>query len=212
MMQKNSKPLKSIIIFSLDDSSSKESAHAVHAMVEQWRQSPALQGLISDILFVKNDAVLVDASKWMAALYKLLPNIHQTNARVMLLNDSFLLTRNVPELWEDSCGGVCGLVWTATADDPTRHIQSYIRSLSSCEVDSYIRFYEESKGSVRNVNELIQLFEINLGWAGSVSAIYDYAGAHPDNDEAQKVLIPHRYPAIKLKKILHHRRPMAIGG
>lgn len=188
-------PLTSIIIFSLDGSE-----EGVHHMVDKWRQG-SVKGMIDDVIFVKNDAILVDTSKWMAAIYKILPDIQRTNARVMLMNDSFLLVRNVPELFDDKCGGVCGLVWTDTDSDPTRHIQSYIRSLSACEVDRFIEFYEQTKSSVHNVNELIQQFEINLGWArGTVSAVYKYAGAHPDTDKAQKVLIPHGYPAIKLKK------------
>lgn len=52
------------------------------------------------------------------------------------------------------------------------------------------------KDKVHNVNELIVLFEINLDWAKSggrgrsgedVSAMFEYAGAHPDEDDAQKV-------------------------
>jgi hypothetical protein len=186
-------------------------------MVDVWRNG-TVAGFITDVMYVPNDAVLVDASKWMRALYDILPEIRRTNARVMLMNDSFLLTRDTPELWDDACGEVCGLVWTADELDPARHIQSYMRTLSSCAVERYMLFYERSKGRVHNVNELIVLFEINLDWArrgkglrlgggrkddgsdADVSAIYDYAGAHPDADKAQKVLMSQGYPAIKLKK------------
>jgi hypothetical protein len=234
--------LESILIFSLDENFTNE----IHTMVNEWRHHiqqtiPAVASTITNIIYVPNDAILVDASKWMTALYDLLPKIRSSssNARVMLMNDSFLLTRNTPELWDNNeCGEVCGLAWTAPISDPTRHIQSYIRTLSSCAVERYMNFYERSKDSVHNVNELIVLFEINLDWArrrrrrrrrrwrgggggglkmqqssiggkGSnsgrdreedVSAIYEYAGAHPDTDMAQKILLPLGYPAIKLKK------------
>jgi len=200
------KPLKSITIFSLDGTQEE----GVHGMVDEWRQG-SVGGMVDDVMFVENDAVLVDASKWMAALYKILPDIERTNARVMLMNDSFLLHRNVPELLDDKCGGVCGLAWTAPPNDPERHIQSYLRSVSACEAHNYMAFYEKSRGSVHNVNELIQLFEMNLDWTssttGSVSAEYEYAGAHPDADEAQRALISRGYPAIKLKKFFETSDP-----
>ena len=40
----------------------------------------------------------------------------------------------------------------------------------------------------------------SIGRDRDVSAIYEFAGAHPDTDTAQKVLLPLGYPAIKLKK------------
>jgi hypothetical protein len=239
----NLPPLEAILIFSIQDG---DSANKIHTMVDEWRNhintssnpsttvATATTAMITKVMYVPNDAILVDASKWMTALYDLLPQIRRTNARVMLMNDSFLLTRNTPELWKDECGDVCGLAWTAPITDPSRHIQSYIRTLSSCAVERYMDFYKRSKDNVHNVNELIVLFEINLDWArrggggglrtlaigGSssssssssnnnnnnrgrdrdVSAIYDYAGAHPDTDAAQKALLPLGYPAIKLKK------------
>ena len=189
------KPFKAVIIFSLDDGVSPEESDALH-MVGNWQHhmDPAISTSIRKVMFVPNDAVLVDSSKWMVALEELLPEIRRTNARVMLVNDSFVLTRGVPELWDDQCGDVCGLAWTAPKSDPTRHIQSYIRSLSSLAVERYMKFFEESKENVYSVNELIQLFEINLDWVkedgfdGSVSAMYEYAaGAHSDSDQAQKV-------------------------
>ena len=61
-------------------------------------------------------------------------------------------------------------------------------------------FYEENKGRFRDVNDLIQHFEIKLGWAENVSALFDYVGSHPDSEDAQKLLLPRAYPAIKLKK------------
>ena len=234
--QSQSQLLESILIFSLDENFTNE----IHTMVNEWRHHiqqtiPTVASTITNIRYVPNDAILVDASKWMVALYDLLPQIRRSssNARDMLMNDSFLLTRNTPELWDNNeCGEVCGLAWTAPISDPTRHIQSYIRTLSSCAVERYMNFYERSKDSVHNVNELIILFEINLDWARrrrrrwrggglrmqhssiggkggdsdsrdreeDVSAIYEYAGAHPDTDMAQKVLLPLGYPAIKLKK------------
>jgi hypothetical protein len=213
------KPFKCILIFSLEGDKNS----AISDMVDVWRNgtvstNAATAGMITNVLYVPNDAVLVDASKWMRALYDILPEIRRTDARVMLINDSFLLTRGTPELWDGACGDVCGLVWTADESNPSRHIQSYMRTLSSCAVERYMAFYEQSKGRVHNVNELIVLFEINLDWArrgkglrlgggskGSrmdtdVSAIYDYAGAHPDEEKAQKVLMSQGYPAIKLKK------------
>jgi len=73
---------------------------------------------------------------------------------------------------------------------------------SACEAESYVRFYEWSKGRVHNVHELIQSFEVNLSWAegGTVSAMYEDTGEHPDNDRAQRALLSQGYPAIKLKK------------
>ena len=76
-----------------------------------------------------------------------------------------------------------------------------------------MNFYYKVRDGVHNVNELIVLFEINLDWArtrrkssssssskglrgdvneeeeddDSVSAMYEYVGAHPDEDYAQKV-------------------------
>lgn len=187
---------------------------AVREMVDGWRSrlDPAVLKIVEGIRYVPNDAVMVDASKWVGALYDLLPRIRRENSRVMLMNDSFLLTRDVPEMWDDgACGGkeVCGLAWTAPEADPSRHIQSYTRTLSSCAVERYIEYYEETKGSVQNVHELIGLLEINLDWAregrgdgdgDAVSAMYDYAAAHPDADKAQRTLISKGYPAIKLKK------------
>ncbi len=61
--------------------------------------------------------------------------------------------------------------------------------LSSCEIFNYVRFYEERKDRIWNVNELIELFEMNLGWAneGAVLSIYEYAERHPNQEAAQKV-------------------------
>jgi hypothetical protein len=195
------KPIKSIIIFSHDGSES-----SIQQMLQQWQQGPA-SGLVDEIKLVPNDAVNVDVSKWISALKSNLHSIWKDNSRVMLLNDSFLLVRNTPELWNDACGGVCGLVWTASRKDTTRHIQSYIRTLSSCEVDNYIEFYELNQHS-QNVQELIQKFEVNLDWVhGNVGALFHYAGGHPDADTAQKVLLTHGYPAIKLKKFFETNDP-----
>lgn len=187
--REHAKPLKCVVVFSTDagDGFSSGEEGILRDMVEQWRRGPAIDGMVDEVLFVPNDAVLVDASKWMTALYRLLPELERTNARVMLLNDSFLLTRPVPALWDDACGGVCGLVWTADPSDKTRHIQSYLRSLSMCEVFRYIRFYEENKLTFHDVNDIIQHFEIVLSWAESASALFDYVGAHPDSEAAQRV-------------------------
>jgi len=50
-------PLTSIIIFSLDGSE-----EGVHHMVDKWRQG-SVKGMIDDVIFVKNDVILVDTSK-----------------------------------------------------------------------------------------------------------------------------------------------------
>ena len=186
-------PLKAILLFSIDTQSTQSD---VQTMINNWRQqmpNPHLAyNIISQIIYVPNDPTMVDSSKWIVAIEQLLPEIIESNARVMLINDSFVLTRNVPELWSNDCGDVCGLVWTASKDDASRHFQSYIRTLSSCGVEQYRNFYYSKKSNIRNVHELIVEFELNLDWAGGeggggVSAIYEYAGAHPDDEEAQKV-------------------------
>ena len=165
---------------------------------------------VYDDVLEEHNAILVDASKWMYALTttNLLSDIQTTttnnneDVKVMLLNDSFILTRSPNELWNVNCGEVCGLAWSSTSDDPSRHIQSYIRTLTPCAIERYMNFYYETQNKVNNVHELIVLFEINLDWAkrrgrgigsskegreGDVSAIYDYVGSHPDEDDAQKV-------------------------
>ena len=218
-----------VLIFSMDE----EDGDDIRSMVDDWRNStiassPALSGMMGGVVYVPNDPVLVDASKWMRALRGILPRIRRADSRVMLMNDSFLLTRDVPEMWDETggCGGeVCGLAWTGDGGDPGRHVQSYLRTLSSCAVERYMAFYERNGKRVRNVNELITLFEVNLDWArrggggglrlgggggeggggdgdgdADVSAMYDYAGAHPDDDGAQRALLSRGYPAIKLKK------------
>jgi hypothetical protein len=186
-------PLKAILLFSIDTQSTQSD---VQTMINTWRQqmpnAHLAYNIISQIIYVPNDPTMVDASKWIVAIEQFLPEIQSTNARVMLINDSFVLTRNVPELWSDDCGDVCGLVWTASKDDASRHIQSYIRTLSSCAMERYRNFYYQKKSNIRNVHELIVEFELNLDWAGgerggAVSAIYEYAGAHPDDEAAQKV-------------------------
>ncbi|KAL7536158.1 hypothetical protein ACHAWF_005384 [Thalassiosira exigua] len=242
-------PIRATLVFSVDHNSFA-SNDAARGAIDEWRSrlAPSVAAMIDngDVLFVPNDSVMVDASKWVAALQenggRLIEEVHGENSRVMLINDSFVLWRPVPELWGDGGGGggasaagaspswsssstpcspssdVCGLAWTAPLTDPTRHVQSYVRTLSPCAVDKYVAFYEEKRGEVSNVNELIVLFEINLewtrrrrgGWWGGggdaagggneVAALYEYAGAHPDADLAQKILIPWGYPAIKLKK------------
>ena len=189
------KPLKAVLLFSIDTQSTQSD---VQTMINNWRQqmpnAHLAYSIISQIIFVPNDSTMVDASKWIVAIERLLPEIQSTNARVMLINDSFVLTRNVPELWHDDCGDVCGLVWTASESDESRHIQSYIRTLSSCAVERYRNFYYQKKSGIRNVHELIVEFELNLSWVGGgkgggVSAIYEYAGAHPDDEAAQKVSV-----------------------
>lgn len=185
------KSFKVVLLFSIDTKSSQSD---VKAMINEWRQqipnTHLAYDIISDIIFVPNDPTMVDASKWIVAIEQLLPEIQYTNARVMLINDSFVLTRNVPELWSDDCGDVCGLVWTAPEDDESKHIQSYIRTLSSCAVERYRNFYYQKKNDIRNVHELIVEFELNLSWVGgAISAIYDYAGGHPDDEEAQMVSV-----------------------
>jgi len=200
---------KSILIFSLDESYKSE----IQTMVTQWKSKLHSTIIPTSILYVRNDAILVDASKWMYALTTL-PNLlsdiqsstnnSDNDVRIMLLNDSFILTRPPTELCNINCGQVCGLAWSSTPNDPSRHIQSYIRTLTPCAIERYMNFYYETQDKVHNVHELIVLFEINLDWAkrrgrrgiGSsgeegrerdVSAIYDYVGSHPDEDDAQKV-------------------------
>jgi hypothetical protein len=251
------KKMECILIFSIDEKYNT----TIHSMVQNWQMSISSlsnnvisQSMNIAVLYVPNDNIMVDASKWMMALYSLLPTIllqlqqqqqQYSSTRIMLINDSFLLTRPTPELWNNNiCGSVCGLVWTGPNDgsDHTRHIQSYIRSLDTCAVLRYMDFYERNKKMVHNVNELIVLFEINLDWAtqheqqqqsvdgsnswwssnsllrgsssriGSggnrkeednnrdVTALYEYAGGHPDDEHVQHVLLTNNYPAIKLKK------------
>ena len=202
---------KSILIFSLDEQYKSE----IQTMVTQWKAQLHSTIIPQSILYVRNDAILVDASKWMYALTSpstnLLSDIQSStnnkneDVKVMLLNDSFILTRSPTELWNINCGQVCGLAWSSTSSDPSNHIQSYIRTLTPCAIERYMNFYYETQDKVHNVHELIVLFEINLDWAkrrgrrgsssGSkeeererdVSAIYDYVGSHPDEDDAQKV-------------------------
>ena len=200
------KPLKAVLLFSIDTQSTQSD---VQTMIKNWRQqmpnSHLAYNIITQIMFVPNDSTMVDASKWIVAIERLLPEIQSTNARVMLINDSFVLTRNVPELWHDDCGDVCGLVWTASENDESRHIQSYIRTLSSCAVERYRNFYYQKKGDIRNVHELILEFELNLSWVdggrnGGVSAIYEYAGAHPDDEVAQKVSVQYMTTVFKRER------------
>jgi hypothetical protein len=195
-------PLKAILLFSIDTQSTQSE---IQTMINTWRNQISQNNdkhnvatnIISQIIYVPNDTTMVDASKWIVAIDQLLPEIQSSNSRVMLINDSFVLTRPVPELWNDSiCGEVCGLVWTASKDDPRRHIQSYVRTLSSCAVERYRRFYRDSSRNVHNVHELIEKFEMNLDWvdgggggSGGVKALYEFVGAHPDADEAQKVRV-----------------------
>jgi hypothetical protein len=197
-------PLKAILLFSIDTQSTQSE---IQTMINTWRNQISQNNdkhnvatnIISQIIYVPNDTTMVDASKWIVAIDQLLPEIQSSNSRVMLINDSFVLTRPVPELWDNSiCGEVCGLVWTASKDDPRRHIQSYVRTLSSCAVERYRRFYRDSSRNVHNVHELIEKFEMNLDWVdgggggvGSegVKALFEFVGAHPDADEAQKVRV-----------------------
>jgi hypothetical protein len=263
----STKKMECILIFSIDETYNT----TIHAMVQTWKNSilsssSSSNNIISQnmnitILYVPNDNIMVDASKWMMALYSLLPTLllqlqlqqqdYYSSTRIMLINDSFLLTRPIPELWNNNiCGSVCGLVWTGpnNGSDHTRHIQSYIRTLDICAIIKYMNFYERNKLLVHNVNELIVLFEINLDWAhddqqqqqqqsvdgsnswwssnsllrGSssssnriggdnrkeednnnnrdVTALYEFAGGHPDDEHVQHVLLTKNYPAIKLKK------------
>ena len=197
--QPSKSPLKAILLFSIDTQSTQSD---IQTMINTWRNQISenndkhniATNIISQIIYVPNDTTMVDASKWIVAIDQLSPEIQSSNTRVMLINDSFVLTRPVPELWNSSiCGEVCGLVWTASANDPTRHIQSYVRTLSSCAVERYRVFYRDSSRNVHNVHELIEKFEMNLDWVdgGSssegVKALYEFVGAHPDADEAQKV-------------------------
>jgi hypothetical protein len=199
--QPSKSPLKAILLFSIDTQSTQSE---IQTMINTWRNQISQNNdkhnvatnIISQITFVPNDTTMVDASKWIVAIDQLLPEIQSSNSRVMLINDSFVLTRPVPELWNNSiCGEVCGLVWTASKDDPRRHIQSYVRTLSSCAVERYRSFYRDSSRNVHNVHELIEKFEMNLDWVdgngGSegVKALYEFVGAHPDADEAQKVRV-----------------------
>ena len=202
---------QNILIFSLDSNHENEIQSMVHKWYDQLHPSisSTLQQQSNNnngIVYVSNDAVLVDTYKWIKGLettnishdtMRRSGSINAANVRIMLLNDSFLLTKPTPQLFNNYCGDVCGLAWTAPPTDTTsRHIQSYIRSYSYCGLMKYINFYYEMKDKVHNVNELIVLFEINLDWAKSggrgrsgedVSAMFEYAGAHPDEDDAQKV-------------------------
>ena len=208
--QQPQQTFQNILIFSLDSNYENE----IQSMVNRWYDQlhPSISSTLqqqsnnNSIVYVSNDAVLVDTYKWIKGL-ETTNILHETmhrsgsinaaNVRIMLLNDSFLLTKPTPHLFNNYCGDVCGLAWTAPPTDTTsRHIQSYIRSYSYCGLMKYINFYYEMKDKVHNVNELIVLFEINLDWAKSggrgsdgedVSAMFEYVGAHPDEDDAQKV-------------------------
>lgn len=186
----NEPPLKSIVIFSHDGNPSTLST------IQQWKTQQHAH--VDEIKLVPNDAINVDVSKWMTVL----KDTH--NSKVMLLNDSFLLLRSIPELWQ--CNGVCGLAWTASASDPTRHFQSYIRVLTACEVSNYQAFYHRHSHA-NNVQELIQSLEVNLSWASNANALYEYEGGHPDEDAMQRRLLPMGYPALKLKKFFETKDP-----
>eukprot|EP00956_Cyclotella_meneghiniana_P011443 scaffold16056_cov86-Cyclotella_meneghiniana.AAC.2 len=183
-------PLKSIVIFSHDgDDSTLDSIY-------QWKLQH--QDIVDEVKLVPNDAINVDVSKWKSVLE------YTQNSEVMLINDSFLLLRPIPELWE--CTGVCGLGWTGPRGDVTRHFQSYLRVLTACEVINYRRFYNRNSHS-KNVQELIQTLEVNLSWASNVQAMYEYDGGHPDADGVQHRLLKSGYPAIKLKKFFETNDP-----
>lgn len=176
-------PLKSIVIFSHDGDKSTLDT------IKHWKEQHG--AFVDEVKLVPNDAINVDVSKWMSVLDT------TQNSDVMLINDSFLLLRPIPELWE--CNGVCGLGWTAPKGDGSRHFQSYLRVLTTCEVDRYKSFYKLNSHS-KNVQELIQRLEVNLSWARNAQALYEYEGGHPDEDAVQKLLLHKGYPAIKLKK------------
>lgn len=186
-------PLKSIVIFSHDGDASTLS------YIKQWKLQN--QNLVDEVKLVPNDAINVDVSKWMAVLETI------QNSSVMLLNDSFLLLRPIPELWD--CNGVCGLAWTAPKGDAARHFQSYLRVLTPCEVGNYMYFYQRHS-HLRNVQELIQTLEVNLSWASEVKALYEYSGGHPDEDGVQRQLLKIGYPAIKLKKFFETNDPWLL--
>ena len=183
-------PLKSVVIFSHDGDDS------TLATIKQWKLQQ--RHVVDEVKLVPNDAVNVDVSKWMAVLDS------TQNSEVMLINDSFVLLRPIPELWQ--CVGVCGLGWTAPTGDPSRHFQSYLRVLTSCEVDNYKYFYQRHSNS-KNVQELIQTLEVNLSWASNTKALYEFAGGHPDEDAVQKQLLSKGYPALKLKKFFETNDP-----
>lgn len=175
----------------------------IRDIVERWRRGVA-KGIVSDVLYVENDPVQVDLSKWIMPLRELEPALRSgTLKRVILMNDSFLLLRPVPELFlNNTRSDVLGLAWTSKVG-PHRHIQSYLRSLSGEGALALMAHYDKISGSVKSVNDFIQKFEINLDWSpGPVVAMFEAAegDGHPDDDSAQRELISQGYPAIKLKK------------
>ena len=175
-------PLKSIVIFSHDGDESTLDA------INQWKLQH--RDVVDEVKLVPNDAINVDVSKWKSVLE------FTQNSEVMLINDSFLLLRPIPELWE--CNGVCGLGWTGPRGDASRHFQSYLRVLTACEIINYKYFYNRNRS--KSVQDLIQTLEMNLSWASNVQALYEYDGGHPDADGVQRRLLKNGYPAIKLKK------------
>ena len=187
---------KSILIVSHDGSRTD-----AQSFVDKWLKEGGKR-LVTHVFWEPNDPVKVDLAKWVVPL-RMMKQALASNAvrRVILINDSFLLVRKVPELLEER-GDVLGLVWTGPTKDIKRHIQSYLRSLSARGILAFMDYYEKESKSLASVSQVIRKFEIYLGWAPTaVQVLYDaVVNGHPDSDAAQRELLPKGFPAIKLKK------------
>ena len=152
-----------------------------------------------DHYYITNNHALLDSHKW---LYGLDTEFHREDySHIVLLNDSFILLRPVPELF-DFFVTQQTLTGLLKSTEIQLHIQSFFRCLPADLVPQYIQYIDNHKEHVTDYNTNVLQLEVKIceqlkpTWAFDSP---DNMNIHFNDAQIKHYVYNLNYPCLKIK-------------
>lgn len=158
---------------------------------------------LCDLVEVENSTKLVDFHKWYKVLI-LVNNISKYDY-VVLLNDSFVLTRQISDFFEthDTSADIYGIM---ESYEGRHHLQSYLRIFTRKAITNFVNLYKKTWLSVNTVDDAINLYEIGICDNHVVNSLYKIPTTFKKNPSIDSVFLCEyvkslNFPVIKIKAL-----------
>ena len=149
--------------------------------------------------YIKNNLALLDSHKWLFAINKGFGK--EKYSHVALLNDSFILLRPVPELFDFFVKekNMCGLL---KSTEIQLHIQSFCRCMPSNLISQYVEYIENCRNKVKDYKTNVNELEVKICECLKPTWLFDSpdnVNIHFHDHHMKHYVCDLNYPCMKLK-------------
>lgn len=159
---------------------------------------------VKDLVYFENTN-LICHDKW----YKMLNKIKCSYDKYILMNDSFLILKNIDDFLDYCHVKNKELIGILDSNEITYHYPDFLRFYNKNGVKKWMNFFNLKKSPDLNFNDIILKLEIgSTNITDSKDCFYkvdkDYYGnIHYDDKALEHYINNLKYPIVKLKKINH---------